>query len=295
MMHNMDWDDLRFVSAVTRLGSLNAAGKALGVRHTTVGRRIGRLETQLGVRLFDRTPEGLRPTPAAIDLSEVATETASRIDDATARVQGRDTSLSGALRVSTLDWLFELHAPVFASFCDRYPDVSLTVLATETEVSLFRREADVAFRLTNTPPETVVGRRVGTVRFAVYGHRSLVRDPEAPWSAYPWLHWDERTEMARWLDHWLAANAPGARIALRLSEGTLLRRAAMRQGIGVHPLPIAEGERDPQLVRIGPVLEDFDRALWLLTLPAMRHTSRVRALLDHVSEALRSDRTRPVP
>ena len=277
----MDWDDLRYVLAVTRKGSLSGAGAALGVTHTTVGRRLERLESVLGVRLFDRTPEGFSPTAAGVELAQVAAEAETAILRAEGRVKGHDLALDGALRVSTLDWIFEAHADVFASFCARYPAVSLTVVATETEVSLFRREADIALRLTNTPPDTVVGRRVGEVDFAVYGHRDLVTDPAAPWSAYPWLHWDERTEMARWLDGWLAAHAPGARVTLRLGESTLLRRAAMRRGVGVHPLPIPEGDRDPELVRIGPVLHGLTRGLWLLTLPALRHTRRVRAFLDH--------------
>ena len=282
----MDWDDLRVVLAITRQGSLSGAGAALGVAHTTVGRRLTRLEGRLGVRLFDRTPDGFVPTAAGVDLTEVATETEAAILRAEGRVKGQDTALEGTLRVSTLDWLFEAHASVFASFCARYPAIELTVQVTEAEVSLYRREADVVLRMTNTPPETVVGRRVGTVRFAVYGHRDLVVDPEAPWGAYPWLHWDERTELARWLDRWLAANAPGARIALRLGEDTLVRRAALREGIGIHPLPLLEGDRFPELVRIGPILDEFSRGLWLLTLPALRHTRRVRALMDHVSEAL---------
>ena len=48
---------------------------------------------------------------------------------------GQDTALAGSLRVSTLDWIFEAHAGVFASFCQRYPAIELTVLATEAEVS----------------------------------------------------------------------------------------------------------------------------------------------------------------
>jgi len=284
-MHSMDWDDLRYVLAVTRHGSLSSAGTALGVRHTTVSRRLQRLESRLGVRLFDRTPDGFVPTAAGVDLTEVATETEAAVLRAEGRVKGQDTALAGELRVSTLDWLFEAHADVFTSFCQRYPSVTLTVLATEAEVSLFRREADVALRLTNTPPETVVGRRVGSVRFAVYGSRSLVGDGGGAWGSYPWLHWDERTEMARWLDGWLKENAPGAAVSLRLGENTLVRRAAMRQGLGVHPLPCTEGDRDPDLVRVGPVLDDFTRGLWLLTLPALRHTRRVRAFLDHFAGA----------
>ncbi len=285
----MDWDGLRLVLALGRAGSLSAAGETLGVTHTTVGRRLERLEADLGVRLFDRTPDGYLATDAGAELITLAEGIEDDVLRVEGRVRGQDAALDGALRVSTLDWLFEAYVDVFASFRERYPGVELIVRCTETEVSLFRRQADVALRMTNTPPDTLIGRRVGEVRFAIYGHRDLVGDPDTvDLSKRPWLHWDERLhEVARWMDGWLADVAPGAPIALRLGEDTLTRRAALRAGLGLHPLPCIEAERFPELVRVGPPMDAFTRQLWLLTLPTSRNTRRVRAFLDHVAAALR--------
>ena len=281
----MDWDDLRFVLAIGRAGTLSAAGDRLGVTHSTVGRRLGRLEAQLGVRLFDRTPEGFVPTTAGVELIATAEELERHILRAEGRVKGQDTQLEGALRVSTLDWLFEVFVDAFASFRERYPRIELTVTCTETEVSLFRREADVALRMTNHPPETLVGRRIGAIEFAVYGHQ---RFAGRPWSEVPWLHWDERLDAyVRWMDGWLAKDAPGAPLALRIGENTLVRRASLLAGLGVHPLPCWDGDRHPELVRLGPVLDAFTRQCWMLTLPALRNTRRVRAFLEHMGEATR--------
>jgi DNA-binding transcriptional LysR family regulator len=277
---HVDWDDLRFVLALSRAASLGGAGDALGVTHTTVGRRLKRLEADLGVRLFDRRPDGFFPTPAGIDLTEVATEVETRLLEAEGRVKGLDSALEGTLHVSTLDWLFEEYVEVFASFCERYPAVELTVGCTPTNVSLFRRETDVALRLTNSPPETLVGRRLSDVQFAVYGHRRFAGQD---WACVPWLHWEEGTEMARWLDGWLAEQAPGAQTALRLGQDTLVRRSALKRGMGVHPLPCFEGDREPDLVQIGPVLTSFTRGLWVLTLPALSRTRRVRAFVEHLT------------
>lgn len=290
----LDWDGLRMVLAIGRAGTLSAAGEALGVTHTTVGRRLARLEDELGVRLFDRTPEGYVPTEPGEELLQLARALQAQIQPVENRVRGRDTQLAGALRVATLDFLFEAFVDVFASFRERYPGVELTVTCSETEVSLFQRQADVALRMTNTPPETLVGRKVGAVRFALYGHRDLAAgtSPEQEpatdaLNAMPWLHWDERLDpISRWMDGWLAQIAPQARIAIRLGENTLARRAAVRSGIGVHPLPCFEGDRYPELVRIGPVLEPFTRQLWLLTLPALRTHHRVRVFMDHLATSL---------
>ncbi|MEZ4317217.1 MAG: LysR family transcriptional regulator [Myxococcota bacterium] len=283
----MDWDALRFVLAIGRHRTLSAAGAALGVRHSTVGRQLARLEAELGVRLFDRTPEGFVPTDSGVELVELGEALEARIHGVEARVRGQDQQLEGALRVSTLDMLFEAFADVYASFRTRYPGIELTVTCTETEVSLFRREADVAVRMTNTPPETLVGRRLGEVRFAIYGQRALVGECPDP-NALPWLHWDERLDAyVRWMDGFKAEVAPDAPLAMRLGEGTLIRRAAIRQGIGIHPLPCFEGDRYDDLVRLGPGMEGYTRQLWLLTLPALRDTRRVRAFSAHFTEALR--------
>lgn len=282
----MDWDGLRYVLALGRRGSLSGAAEALGVTHTTVGRRLERLEHELGVRLFDRTPGGYAPTDAGAELLELAEGLEAPILRAESRVRGQDTQLDGALRISTLDWLFEGLVDVFASFRERYPGIELTVTCTETEVSLFRRQADVALRMTNTPPETLVGRRVGQVRFALYGHRDLVADRQ-DLNTLPWLHWDERLDaITRWMDTWLGRVAPDAPIAIRLGENTLSRRAALRAGIGIHPLPCIEGDRIKELVKIGKVLDAFTRSLWILTLPALKHTPRVRVFMDHVAGAV---------
>jgi len=284
----VDWDDLRLVLAVGRHGTLSAAGGALGVVHSTVGRRLSRLEGELGARLFDRGPDGLSPTEAGLDLMSAAEAVEARVARAEGRVRGLDGRLEGPLRVSTLDFLFEACVGVFADFQAAHPGVALTVRCEEAEVSLHRREADVALRLTNRPPETLVGQKVADVRFAIYGHRRLLAQT-TDLRRLPWLHWDEQLEpMCRWMDALIAEVAPGAPIALRLGENTLARRAAMTAGLGLHPLPCLEGDRIPELERVGPPQDAFTRGLWLLTLPALRPTRRVRAFFQHVGAALRA-------
>ena len=62
-MQRMDWDDVRFVLAVAREGSLAGAARALGVNHATVLRRVGGFEDRLGVTIFERTARGYRVAP----------------------------------------------------------------------------------------------------------------------------------------------------------------------------------------------------------------------------------------
>jgi DNA-binding transcriptional LysR family regulator len=287
----MDWDDLHLVLAISRGRSLARAATALGVTHTTVGRRLAALEQQLGVHLFARTPDGLVATAAGQDLADTAEPIEAEVHAASARVQGRDAELRGPIRVTTLDFLFERYRPVFADFVERYPDVALTVTSPVERVSLTRRDADVAVRLTNAPAEHLLGRRVDRIQFAVYAARTLVESlgPDPRWEALPWIGWDERLEAeTRWLTAWWAQHAPGARVVLRVDDNARVRRTALLAGIGAFFLPTFEGDALPELCRVGPVLTATDQSVWLLTLRELRATRRIRVLLDHLETGIRA-------
>lgn len=285
----VDWDDLRYALAVSRAGTLSAAAEALGVSHTTVGRRLRALEERLGARLFDATPEGFRATAAGLDLVAVAARTEADMFALEGRVLGRDERLSGALRVSVMELVFRAFREAFTSFTGRYPGVALTVTASDDEVSLARREADVALRLTDRPTGQLVGRRVGRMQFVAYAARSLVArvGEGAPLGAYPWIHWDERLDMG-WLDAWLGQHAPGAAVAMRVDVSAAAMHELIAAGAGVQFLACVEGDADPSLVRVGPVEAFARRDLWVLTLPELRDTPRIRAFTDHMAERLRA-------
>ena len=96
----MQWDDLRYVLALRRSGTLSAASRELGVNPTTVARRVAALEEQLGARLFDKTPQGFFPTTAGEDILRVAHRIEEELLSLDRHVIGWDTRLSGPLRVT---------------------------------------------------------------------------------------------------------------------------------------------------------------------------------------------------
>ncbi len=283
----VNWNDLVYVLVLSREKSSLAAGEVLGVARTTVSRRLKALEKELGVNLFDRTPEGLVPTLAGSELIAVAERIEDEVLSVDARVRGRDTELRGELRLSTVDVLTFAFGHVFANFADRFPHVQLSITTTRERVSLSRREADVALRLSDTPPEHLIGRKVGFMQFGVYASKTLAAKLEgAPLGAYPWIGWDVGEKHINWFDQWLNDNAAGARIVFRLSDRGLSMAHAVASGIGAQILPCIVGDRDPRLTRIAPLDELFRRDLWLLTLPELRNNSRVHTFIEHVREGI---------
>jgi DNA-binding transcriptional LysR family regulator len=116
MHSSMGWDDLRFVLAVGRSGSLSGAARALRVNHSTVFRRIAQLEDRMGVRLFDRLPEGYGATPAGEALIALGGRVEEDVVALERRLAGEDLRPSGTVRVTTTDTLVPFLAPVCARF-----------------------------------------------------------------------------------------------------------------------------------------------------------------------------------
>lgn len=284
----VNWDDLRYVMTLGRERTLNRAAKVLGVTHTTVGRRLRTIEDRLGVQLFERTPDGFVPTPAGLEVSDAAERVENEVQVVERQVLGRDDRLRGRLRVSTLDILLDGLIGPFAAFTERYPSVELTVTTPNDQVSLLRREADVALRMSSNPGDDLVGRRLGGIAFAPYASTALCDrvGPDASLEDFPWISWDD-PRLAEWFEAWLGHNAPGARIAIRLDENFRTLRRVVEAGVGAHFLPCFTAENDPTLQRIGPVDPALVRDVWLLTLPELRTNVRVRAFMDHMEEALR--------
>ncbi|MEM7155781.1 MAG: LysR family transcriptional regulator [Myxococcota bacterium] len=288
----MNWDALRFVLAVARTGTLTGAATALGVARTTVGRRIRDEEEALGVRLFDRTPDGWVPTTAGAELAETATRVEEEVVSAHAHVLGRDAALRGPLRLSTLSFLFTGFAEIFDGFLLRYPDVELTIGTAISNVSLSRRDADVVLRVGDRPAEHLFGRKVSRVAFGAYAAYRLVQrvGPDAPLSTYPWVGVDPSDESS-WMRSWMGKHAPGARVVLRSNDYAVWRHA-VGEGIGVSVLTRDDGDGDPNLVRLDAPLDSATRDLWALTLSDLRDNRRIRALMDHLYEGFGPHRER---
>lgn len=282
----MNWDDLRIVLAVQRAGTHTRAARDLGIAHTTVSRRLKAAEADLGVRLFDRTPEGLVATSAGQEILELAERVEGEVLTVERRVTGQDRHLEGPLCVSTLEVLLIACRDAFGGFVDAHPAIDLTLTTGNEPVSLGRREADVALRMTSKPSEGLVGRRVGRMRFQAFASPTLADrvGRDAPAGEYPWLGFDERMN-ARWLDGLLAAHAPGARIVLRIDESTLAIRQLIDAGVGAFFLPEWEG-RARGWVPVGSRVDDYAMDIWLLTHPDLRKTARVRAFMDYMGDAL---------
>ncbi|MCZ0736170.1 LysR family transcriptional regulator [Phreatobacter sp. AB_2022a] len=284
-MHSrIDWDDLRYVLAVADNASLAAAARALGVNHTTVLRRVAAFEARLKVRLFDRLPTGYALTAAGEEILAMARELSGQMAALERKILGRDLRLDGSLRVTTTDTLMaSLLPPLLARFLRDHPGIVLEVTTTNQLANLTKRDADVAIRPAADPPETLVGRKVADVAFAVYAAPGAA---QADGGGRRWVGTDAGlagTVAARWL----AAEVPDGAIALRADTMVGMAEAAAA-GIGAAVLPCYLGDRWPGLERHGAVIDNPRSALWVLTHEDLRRTARVSTFTEFMVRELRA-------
>ena len=279
-----DWDDLRLFLAVARAGSLSGAAKLLGVTHSTVFRRIGAFEERLGVRLFDRLPSGYALTAAGEEMRDSVLRIEEEISALALKVTGQDQRPGGTIRLTATDMLAVGVLPRHvAAFRAQWPGIEIEVVVADSVLDLTRREADIALRVGNPAQDTLVGRRVGRLGFAVYAAAGQGGPPDpadADWIGYGKAHGPLSRNLARW---W-----PGMRQVYRTNSITAAQAAA-RAGIGLAALPCVLADPDPGLLRVAPFPEDFALDLWLLTHEDLRNTARIRIFLDFMAAALAAD------
>jgi DNA-binding transcriptional LysR family regulator len=282
----LSWDDFRLIKAIADARSLPAAADQLGLNHSTVFRRLRQIEEALGLPLFEKSRTGYDLTPCG----ELAAAAAERVDeeisDVLRKLAGREIEPSGELRVATNDSLLvNLLTPLFAAFRQAYPAVRLDILIGNQSLNLAKRDADVAIRATDNPPETLVGRRTARIAWALYGAApqfpSSRQMEEIDTAAHDWVSLGEQLGGFR-LAKWIAAHVPAERVVYKLN--TVLGLAeAVEAGIGIGYLPCFVAEARPGLKRLMPPRPEFGTDLWLLTHPDLRNAPRIRVFLDFLA------------
>lgn len=102
----MNWDDFRLVRAIAEARSLVGAADALGLNHSTVFRRLGQIEGEIGRPLFERSRSGYSPTAAGEEMVALANRMSDGVIEFERRLAGQDERPRGELRVTTTDSLF---------------------------------------------------------------------------------------------------------------------------------------------------------------------------------------------
>ena len=284
----MDWDEIRFFLAVAKSGSLSAAARQLGVTQPTVGRKIRQLETRLDARLFDRVNHDHFLTRAGEAILDLATGIESDVVSIERKVSGKDTRPCGRLRLSTAEcfgvfWV----VPHLPRFKRRFPSIEVELKLGINALDVMRGECDISMALDSPTSEDLVGRRIGKLQFALFAAPQYLERFGTPRALHDLPNHriiDAVGEIAE-LPHaqLLREMSSGAEVGFSSNSQTALF-ASVQIGLGLLALPIYMAHRAPQLKRVLRKEFDLRRDIWLLTHRDLRHTTRIRAMLDFLAE-----------
>ncbi|MDB5511140.1 MAG: LysR family transcriptional regulator [Enterovirga sp.] len=285
MADRFSWEDLRLVLAIAETRKLGPAAERLGLDGSTVFRRLGQLESRLAQKLFERHRTGYVPTASGADMAALARRMEEEVDALSRRLAGGAPAPAGQIRITTNDTLLvHVLTPILAKFRRLHPLITLDLVLSNDSLNLSRRDADVALRATNKPPETLIGRRVATMAWALYGRADgeyPAEMDEAALRAADWVVLGDDfsgVEAARYARRY----ALESRIVCKVN--TVLALVEMVQaGIGISPLPCFTAHSRPDLRRLAPPDPSFSTSLWLLAHPDLRDAPRIRALLDFLA------------
>jgi DNA-binding transcriptional LysR family regulator len=281
----LDWNDVRYFLAVARDGSTLAAAHTLRTSQTTVARRIAALERALGIQLFEKRQAGYALTPAGEEVRGKAENVEAAAEGFAEAASAGARDVTGTVRITSEEiYALSLISPLLRDLHDQHPEIIVEVDTTSNLRDLGAGEADIALRSSShEQPARLVGRRLCIDDWTLYCSRDYADRHGRPTTvtelkrhaivggggAKLWQHYQA----------WLKSLHLEDRVAMHHASSSGLL-SAIRSGFGVAVLPCIVGDADPDLIRCIPPRTDHGRVLWLLTHERVRHTPRVRAVID---------------
>ncbi len=281
----MDWNDLRYLLAIHRGGSLAGAAKALGVTKATASRRLSALEEALGTELVARTPEGFTLTEAG----KTALGTAEEISKLVGMLEGRvgtcAGSVKGKVRLTAPQWLAErliLHE--LPALRAEHPGLEVQLLGTNDLLDMTRLEADLALRNVKPTQLSLVARKVGSMAGRIYASKLYLERRGRPLSRAALVDHDllayERIGGMPGFE-WVREPPFAERVVFRANDPVGLRSAAAA-GLGLAGIPCILGDEEPALERIDELGEGLTDEFIVMP-EQLRENVPVRIVSDFIA------------
>ncbi|QWW72426.1 LysR family transcriptional regulator [Rhizobium sp. WYJ-E13] len=279
----MDWDDLRVFLCIARTGQITEASKLLGLDHSTISRRLARLESGLAVKLFNRAGRRLKITSAGENLVAVVTHMESTLLSEIGSVAGDREEISGTVRIGAPEGLGAAYLSAHLNeLRAEYASLDIELVALPQNYSLASREVDIAITLDRPGTGSIATRRLTDYELGFFASDSYIRihgEPSAlqDIDAHILCGYIPSLLHTRELDY-LDALGFKQRPALR-STSIIAQRHIVETGQAIGILPFFMVPEDAGLK---PLLEDFrlTRSYWLSVHEDLRHIRRVRVTVD---------------
>lgn len=285
------------------LGSFVAAGRLLGLSPSAVGKAVTKLESQLGVRLFQRSTRSLRLTEEGQAFHQRCRHILDDLDDAQETLMRTRETPRGRVRVSAPIVAYHLLLPVLPEFLSLYPEIELDLDFTDRIVDLIDEGVDVAIRSGQLPDSRIMVRALRPFQLLLCASPAYLErkgTPTRPRDLSDHVGIGFRYPNSGKIQDWpliLPVGEPEVRVRHILTCNNMeALRGAVLGGLGIGCMPdfLAAGSlRTGDLL---PVLIDHLSAPGQFNLiwPSSRHLSpKIRVFVDFISARLFSSECQP--
>lgn len=287
----LDWDGIRYFLEVARTQRVSAAALHLGVRHTTVSRRIQTLERDLDAVLFNKSKaSGYTLTEDGQRFLAHAEQIEGNLFSAKAEISGQAQMLSGHLRVGCTEGFGNyILAPLMTDFQRRFPALTLDIMPVPRFISLSKREADIAIALERPQRGPYLCTKLSDYTLQLYGSKAYlataapVRSP-SDLNSHSFIGYVEEllfSDHLRYLDDMVAAQ----RVIFK-STSVIAQYHAAIHGQLLAILPCFMAAQDPRLQAVLPDQIAVTRSFWMYCHEDLRHSRRVMALWDFLKQSV---------
>ncbi|EJL24276.1 LysR family transcriptional regulator [Novosphingobium sp. AP12] len=290
----MEWSDIRIFLAVVREGTMTGAMPLLRLDHSTISRRIARLEREAGAQLFDRAGRRLTLTPEGERLRATAEKLESIILQEVLTLASEQERIVGSVRVGTTEEIGAHYlAPRLAALTAAHPGLEIELVAVPRTFSLASREVDIVITLDRPNKGVVRFKRLIDVEFGVYASDRYFADRPVPTTLdelreETWCGPIKELLFTPELDILPASASDDLNVKYRTTSMSVQLGAAMG-GNALTVLPCFMADQ-VGLARLA--LDDaiFERTYWLVVHEDLAQNSRVRALMNAIETLVQSDR-----
>ena len=291
-MGRFNWDDLQFFLETQRSGRLSGAGKRLRMSHTTVARRVERLERDLGVMLFERKEEGLRLTSDGQRLlghAQQIEDLAATIDDLFSTT---GATITGSVRVGAPDGFgnaFLSHA--LPAMQRDHPELNIELVPIPVVHKLWKREVDIAVSLDRPETGRIIMRKLTDYELRIHASPRLIEEKGMPQGRGDLkrfnfvgyiddLLYTEELDFNRAIDPDLRTTYKGATIKAQYD--------AVMAGIGLGVLPPFM-TRNSGLIEVLPDEITFKRSYWLLIPEDLKELEKIKVTAAYIVDAVKAN------
>jgi len=295
----MDLHSLTLLVEILDAGNLSEAARRLKMSRANVSYHLGAFERAVGLQLVRRTTRRIEPTEIGLQLYEHGRKIRSELDAARESISTLSQTLQGRVRLSVPSGYGQMvMSPWLIDFKRAYPGIVLDVAFENRVVDLLRDEVDIAVRVMSDPPDNLVARDMGPVRYLACASAAYAAAHSMPANLQALADAPVITSAVVGRQLRLSAYLHGERHEIPLSptltsENFLFLREAIQAGLGVGLVPDYVVQ---DLVNSGDVvtsLDDWKLSIFgtqmvMLYMPNRQHTRAASTFIEFVLDKARA-------